>query len=425
MALLFDADTEYVNYGSGSTLDSANLGPAFTVILWIYPTTIDANYRSIIEKYDSGESAGWTLISVDTDHAYFARVTTGGVQYVHTSNNTLSLNSWQCIAVRAMTIGSAPNVYIGDLSSPLSLQSTSDASGGSGSVANDGAYDLILAQNQVDTVSFRGRIAFVGIWDEDMSLGRMLVQQYHPHVTSTCVLFSFPGLHGASTCPDFSGNSNSGTVTNATLCPHVPLGPPFGFDEVVPYAVSAEVGDLSKSLTESMVIAEAITMSLPLPGISISESMVVSESIEGNLPLATVLSESITILESFDESLPLSQMVQQSMTIGELVTILKDLDFSIDEQMVVVDTINATIPAIDSVSGSATDTMTIAEVITANIPLSLSYQEQMTITEAITGLLDILSTVTETMTIGENIIAVLSSLGIAKAQRGLLLGIYR
>ena len=83
-------------------------------------------------------------------------------------------------------------------------------------------------QGQIADGYWDGKVAWIAAWTRQLSLGEIKAQQFRPHVTSGCLLFSH--YHGTGTQPDLSGNGNNGTVTGALVTNHVPLAPPFGFD---------------------------------------------------------------------------------------------------------------------------------------------------------------------------------------------------
>ena len=247
MSLLFDANGEYVDHGSDASLDDLT-NP--TVLTWIYPTVSDTNYRAIVSKLDTGDSLGWGIRMTDIwdssapESINVVRVTDAGNKFSETVQDVMVLSAWNFIGVVFQSPGTEDDIYRGDLTTLATKQTIGKSNVRAGaSVLSDAAEAFRLAATSDNTTNqYRGRIAFVAVFDAQLTLAQIQAIQYRPinsMTHSSCVLLVFPGLHGASTVPDFSGNGNTGTVTNATIDDHVPLGPHFGFRRSNPYVVGA------------------------------------------------------------------------------------------------------------------------------------------------------------------------------------------
>jgi hypothetical protein len=247
MALTFGAlTTDRVVHGSDASLD--NLDP-FTCALWVYPTTVTGN-RVFLSKSSAAGSPNGKFFGFEgaTTRLQFIqdRVTTDSV-YV-TNLSALTTNKWWFIAVSFNSAGAAGeivNIYQGDLSATLAEGTYSTATDGSGANRDDSAISLAVGNTTPASPAsaFQGRIAWCGVWNRELSLAELRMQQFRPHKTSGCVLFTHYGFNGTGAQPDWSGNANAGTVTGATVAEHVPLGPAFGWDVDLPaYAVAAAGG---------------------------------------------------------------------------------------------------------------------------------------------------------------------------------------
>ena len=149
------------------------------------------------------------------------------------ASGTLTLNAWNYVAI-SYDESAGPLLYFGNLTTIVAQPSYSAGPVvGSGATSSDAIGNLLIGArsfSQAAGSGFQGRIAFGGVWNRVLSLGEIKEQQFHPHVTSGCVLFSHLGYAGAvSTQPDWSGNGNAGTITGATQAAHVPLGLPFEY----------------------------------------------------------------------------------------------------------------------------------------------------------------------------------------------------
>lgn len=227
MALTFGgAISDRVDHGSAASLD--DLDP-YTYLLWVYPTTL-TNNRGFVGKGNTTKNfklngTGGNLQIV------VARATTS-TSYITNDTPLSTLNKWYCIATSfesAAAAGEVVNIYSGDLSTTVAERTYGTSTDGSGAVTTDASASLIVGNNASGT-AFQGRIAVCLIWNRKLTLGEIKDQQFHPHKTSGCVLYSICGYNGTGTQADLSGSGNNGTVTGATQSDHVPLGPLFGFD---------------------------------------------------------------------------------------------------------------------------------------------------------------------------------------------------
>jgi hypothetical protein len=248
MALIFGALTsDRVNHGSDSSLD--NLVKE-TFMVWMFPTTL-TDLRRIYQKRTSSPQKGVEArLANSTGGTADIRwqkdaSTSGGVIRI-TNDLRIIQNAWNCVAVTGDVSGAgAGGVFIGSLTTPLSESTygtnTNDAVGGA--AHNDAAVSMLVGNGSALNIAFQGRIASAARWNRVLSLGEMHTVQFHgPQISgSGLVLFTHYGYNGTDTQPDWSGNSNSGAVTGATVGAHVPLGPLFGRKFGLPYLSPAVI----------------------------------------------------------------------------------------------------------------------------------------------------------------------------------------
>lgn len=232
MALLFGgAGTDRVDCGNNSSVNNLS---AFTYLMWVYPTTL-TTFRTIFDKRPNaganlnrlwvpGTSTGALSLEV-------ARATQD--TWYRTTNMGFVNNAWQ-FAVATYdynaAAGSLIHLYRGTLTSTVVEGSYDTVQDGSGARLADNSYTWLFGNDYSLAAPYIGRIACIGLWNRALSLLEIQEQQFHPHVTNGCIIFSHLGFNGTGTQPDLSGNGNNGTVTGTTVADHVPLGPPFGFD---------------------------------------------------------------------------------------------------------------------------------------------------------------------------------------------------
>jgi hypothetical protein len=236
MSLLFtDASTNKVDFGSAASLD--NLGTA-TVLMWVYPTSVANALRHVLTKANAGGPNGWALFKTGANGTSWAL-------HRHRATNPqqvilpgVTANEWQLLGWVFNIPAGNPKAFRGTLASIVS-EVTNSPVNGAGTQVDDSASDLDLGARDTGSDAAPMRVGWVGIWNRELSLGEIRDQQFRPHVTNGCVLFQAPGYAGTGTQPDWSGNGNAGTVTGATVAPHVPLGPLFGRRQSFEFTLAA------------------------------------------------------------------------------------------------------------------------------------------------------------------------------------------
>lgn len=226
MSLLFVQNSaDRVDTIAGATVD--NLA-ASTYLIW-FNNTGTGNQRFFTkgagnQKLFRNETNGTDIV---------ANVQRGGAttnDSFRTSDGLIVTNAWAMVGQTRQTAGSPfMKGYRGSYSSPVvtntSYTSQVDGSGADDSDAGSGFRIGNLAANNG---AFSGRMAVAMVWNRVLTVGEMLGQQFQPHMTSGCVLFTHLGFAGGTgSQPDWSGNNNAGTVTSATQAAHMPMALPF------------------------------------------------------------------------------------------------------------------------------------------------------------------------------------------------------
>lgn len=216
-SLLFDANNEYVTCRKCHSINALS---TLTVATWFYPTTIDTNYRAIISKFDgASESAGWSIDVTDKwdssnpNTVFVTRVGSSPWQQAFGPDNMLTLNAWNFVGVYFPLAGTVPSIYHGTLKSLVNNIVEQDTNGGT-NIADDSAFSLYLGASEGATSDrFRGSIAFVAIWNGEITLSGLQFIQFKPWLANyvgDCRYLSFPGLDFGNYVFDYSGNRNDG-----------------------------------------------------------------------------------------------------------------------------------------------------------------------------------------------------------------------
>jgi hypothetical protein len=244
MGLLFDAAAERVNFGSAASLDNITTG---TFAAWIKPISENAD-SYILTKWAAGTAGKEFSYDAGGNIKLFVGTVDGWPNWIHAEGNTspLTAGSWSFIAAVWDSGGADGDqeLYHGSLSTLVAeVGGYATQQRGSGALVDESALDLLAGENEDlvdsgnDTI-----IAWVGVWDVVLTVSQLQQQQFRlgsPVSAADCQLFCHHGYNGVGTQADLSGTGNTGTVTNATVDDHVPLGPFFGWDEALPRVVVA------------------------------------------------------------------------------------------------------------------------------------------------------------------------------------------
>jgi len=237
MSLLFDATTEQVDFG---TLGSWSPTKS-SFLWWEYPNSLSNDNNMIFSKGPNGERLDIRIKGDGDIQVFWGRATT---DLVWRANSGLTINNWWFCAV-TIDQGGAVNdmvrIYSGDLNTLATQNTDVTTTEGSGTF-QDISTDIMRVGRFLGGLGANARIAVVAVFDEDLlTLGEIQSWQFNPRMMPNAILFSHLGYNGTGTQADWSGNSNNGTVTGATVADHVPLRPPFGFD-LTPMIVGVVAG---------------------------------------------------------------------------------------------------------------------------------------------------------------------------------------
>lgn len=221
MALEFTGgDNDQVNHGSASNLDDVAVG---TYLFWIWWDALPSAVRSLLGKSERriihshwGSTGDYTAFIID------------GTNKVEFAANIGATAAWYCVAFTWDTsLGSGyGSIYRGSLTGLMASQTLTWETKVAG--GTDAGGDLLIGRDSNANTSLDGKIALFAHWGVRLTLDELIQQQYRlmPVVRtdpSELLVFCNYGFSGTGVQRDWSGNSNDGTVTGATVAPHVPL----------------------------------------------------------------------------------------------------------------------------------------------------------------------------------------------------------
>ncbi len=231
-SLNFNGTTHVVNHGSAGSLDNND---AFTALMWVKTDqTGDVDFIMLTKGVNVGPRFAMNPAFAIT--AEYPRATV----FLNINGSIGNFASWGAdkwvfLAV-SMDIGGVDGDQIlmcGDLNT-IATEPSSYATQtvGSGASSDDSAGDMNIGRLQ-DANRWIGEIASIMIFDTNLSVAEIKAQQFNLIPRIKPILFTNYGFNGTGTQIDLSGQAvaNNGTVTGATVADHVPLGPPFGFND--------------------------------------------------------------------------------------------------------------------------------------------------------------------------------------------------
>jgi hypothetical protein len=263
MAIRNGASTsDQISHGSGASFDDLS---AFTWFCWFKQNTV-TTFRTIASK-ETSSVLGWRLHSPSAGGGGFLRLqvqTSAGQIAYRTNNQAIVANTWHCVAATFDLAGASNekiNIYVGTLTTSLAESTYAAIADFGGTISSAAAGNLLVGQDTSFTSAWQADFAVGMHWNRALTHGELLDQQFYPHVTSGCVLFTHYGYNGTSTQPDWSGTGNAGTVSGGTLADHVPLR---GFRRrrsglYVPYAASVAGAIVARSYGARQAINRAST----------------------------------------------------------------------------------------------------------------------------------------------------------------------
>ena len=215
-ALSFDGTNDKVDFGNPASLQIS--GNNITVEAWVYPTTWASLVwqGNVVNQENNSTNDGFMLRVGETGRINFGVGTANTSWYeLNTPTNTLQLNTWAHIA--GTYDGTTLKIYKDGIQ-----VGTSTVNAGAVVAGN---IALTIGARRTDRF-FAGKIDEVRIW----TVTRTAAELIQGMTTEYCG--SVPGLEfyakfnegqaggnntGVTTLPDFSGNSNNGTLSGFSL----------------------------------------------------------------------------------------------------------------------------------------------------------------------------------------------------------------
>jgi len=361
--------TSKVAVSPAASINNLDVSTAFA---WVFLDNITST-SSIFWKGLTGTGYHRLLFGSSGD-VYSQRegsVTTGGAIAPVANFSHYGTGKWMFVAGVLDKNGVAADqmILIGDRDNLAAEPSSYTTQNVLDTPTDNSGQNLDIGNRNNDNRNFQGEIGFFGLWDVALSDAEIHAQQFHPHLTSGCVMFMHLGLHGATNVYDFSGNGNNGTGASVSVDNHVPLGPPYGFDNLI-----VGKGATLATVTDGLSMGEALSRIATLQG-----------TIADGLNMGDALAKIATILGSSADG----------ANIGDTSTVIADFQGTSVDGLTLGESLLATYLLLISDGVTIGDTGTV----TANFTVTVSDAIQMA--EVLSAIKTFGATVADGFTLGD------------------------
>lgn len=228
MSLIFTTAGDRVDCGSDASLDDLQ---TMTSIAWVWITTSPQSRiwdKSTGVAFEHVHNYNSTYLEHFYKRATLDQTVSALYADIPVMGATKGRGKWVFISfVSDPTTDANNKMYVGDLLSPVAepaVYRTRQA--GSGAFTADAANNLILGSRSDNGGPLGGKLAWVGLWNTQLSQVAIEEQRLWPHRTAGCVLLHHLGENGLGTQYDQSLSANNGTVTGSAVGDDPPLGRP-------------------------------------------------------------------------------------------------------------------------------------------------------------------------------------------------------
>jgi len=211
----FDALSTHIFAGSGSTLDNLGASGGMTFEAWIFPKSRGENNNAFIAAKNAGNSqatGGWLFLinGISGNQAGLEFVVDGSTDLVRdTAATTITLNQWNHVAVSwdgVMTTASTARIFVNG------KEATYTGTTNGATRPDDGASSLYIGNASSTDRTFDGIIDQVKVFNYNRSQAQIA---WSYNKGGPIAHWKMDECQG-TTINDMSGNSYTGTLTNAT-----------------------------------------------------------------------------------------------------------------------------------------------------------------------------------------------------------------
>jgi hypothetical protein len=197
------------------------------------------------------------------------------------------------------------------------------------------------------------------------------------------------GLRGCISSTNTGASDNGSCSYTAAVTSSTQLTFARGVTGTAAATVGWEIFDLTQQLSatgiaDSINVAEAVTISMPLAGLtkSVSDSLTIAESVSASVSISLLTTQSVTVAEAVTARQGMNIRVADSSSITEVVTISNPvLPRSVSDTITIAEGIT---PALSSPVVSKSDTIAITELTTTRVSVNTLSSETISVAESVT-----------------------------------------
>lgn len=382
MARFFNGTTDLINCGLITNLMGED--QAVSIAAWIKPVSLgESSLGYIVGRANTTDAYGFLMVATSTIELFIG----GSTALVRAaSDNSVTLGVWQHVALTHDGSSTAANAHIYVNGIETAYKTTTNGV----TPTNNAALSIIIGNRGNAARTFNGSIAYVQIFDRQLSSEEIRGTMYSPGSIKNGLRRYYP-LHGFSSpepnLSGFDGPNSNGALTGTTLSSGPPIGR-FGLNRRglnrVVQAGGAGVLTINESLSITFseqkafdvlkVLAETLTLSHPVffPAFNVlktaSDSITLTESQFKNVLKSIAQSVSITESTAFNFLKVISETV--SISDSDALNLLKALS----DSLTISETrsSNVLINRVDSLTLTESRSSDLIKVLTENLSITES-----------------------------------------------------
>ena len=237
-----NSDSDRVNLGNVFSFDK---DVPWTVVCFARYENLTVDERAVISKLEPGDSTNWQFEILTKNTAPHKLVVYGSnFDIIITGGTTIAVDTWYLVGLVSTGGGTTDDYELFALGMDGTVLENS-VKGTPDPDSSNNAADVVIGGRMTSGDNHDGDVAHAACFDEQWVLQDFKDYLHSPartaarHAANT--IFYLP-LIGVSPEPDFSPNTNTGTVAGTTISNGPPIGPLFGYGTDRGFTVAAVGG---------------------------------------------------------------------------------------------------------------------------------------------------------------------------------------
>lgn len=214
-----------------------------------------------------------------------------------------------------------------------------------------------------------GHIAEVAMWNVALTDAEVLQLAQGARTTDIRRdnLVLYVPILGDSTEYDFSGNGYNLTVANSpAVADHVPLGPQFGYDTLIPYTVTVGGTTIQASVSDGFEFTESLARTAKY-SVSVTDGLNTGDSSTKIASFLTSLVDGIELSDFVAPSAIRQGLAGDGVTLSDSLSASATLQGTVDDGVILSDSLSTNV----TLQGQAVDGMTFGDAVAATIVVGI------------------------------------------------------